>query len=363
MKASSKLTRRVALWSATGAVTAAMIVVGSSAQAAHVTVTAGRAVTASHGGPGYPLPKGIYKPFTDCPLVNPLMQESISSQVTGCIAAQVTSGKIKIGNISAKVRATVKVNVPVSVQFGIWDPPNAGDNQFTGGVLPPPDGLSAQLISFPQHVPGGLNEALGCPSTNKTVQKLCAEIQSVGGKDKPLYASAESAGPLTNFQVITWTQPIKFHLINPLLGPNCFVGSDDNPVLVNPSLNGNLTQEMDPDPTAHPDTSVLKISKAIATDSSFATPGATGCGPGGSANIAIDEAIDAAGGLPAASGSNSLTLRGTFFLADCFAPHNQAKVLLSAFKASLTPSARQAPGRRISFARLRDGKYGFRPQH
>jgi hypothetical protein len=362
MKASSKLTRRVVLWSTTGAVTAAMIVVGySSAQAAHVTRVADQTAQAGKAGPGYPLPKGIYKPFTDCPLLNPLMQESVPNQVTGCVAGQVTSGKIKLGNISTKVRATIKVKVPVTVQFGLWDPPNAGDDQFTGGILPPPDGLANQLISVPQHVPGGLNAALGCPSTNKTVEKLCAAIQSVGGKDKPLYASAESAGPITNFQVVTWTQPIKFHLINPLLGANCFVGSDDNPVLVNPELNGNLTQEVDPNPTAHPDTSVLKISKAVATDSSFAAPGATGCGPGGSANIAVDEAIDAAGGLPAASGSNNLTLNGTFFLADCFAPKNQANILLSAFKASLTPAARQASGRRISFADLRDGKYGFKP--
>lgn len=360
MKASSKLARRVVLWSATGAVTAAMIVVGSSAQAAHVTHAAGRSGPATLAGPGYPLPKGIYKPFTDCPILNPLMAESSPNQVTGCIAAQVTSGTIKIGNISAKVRATVKVKVPVGVQFGIWDPPNAGDNQFTGGVLPPPDGLAAQLISQPQHVPGGLNAALGCPSTDKTVEKLCTAIQTVGGKDKPLYASAESAGQLTNFQVVTWTEPIKFHLMNPLLGPNCYVGSDDNPILVNPSLDGNLSQEVDPDPAAHPDTSVLKITKAVATDTSFAAPGATGCGPGGSANIAVDEAIDAAGGLPAASGSNNLTLNGTFFLADCFAPKNQAKVLLSAFKASLTPAAKPATVRKISFASLR-GKLGFKP--
>src|SRR6185437_12315430 len=325
MKVSTERIRRAVLWSASGALTAAMIVAGTSAQAAHPTRHADHTAKAS-GGPGYPPPKGIYKPFTDCPIVNPLMQESLPNQVTGCVAGQVTSGKIKIGNITTKVRATTKVKVPVEVQFGLWDPPNAGDNQFTGGVLPPPDGLPAQLISFPQHIPGGLNGALGCPSTNKTVQKLCSEISN-SPKNKPLYASAESAGPITNFQIVTWTQPIMFHLMNPLLGPNCFVGSADNPILVNPQLNGSLTQEMDPNPQAHPDTSVLKISKAVATDSTFTAPGATGCGPGGSANIAIDEAIDAKAGLPSASG-NTLTLQGTFFLADCFAPHNQAKILL-----------------------------------
>ena len=194
MKVSNERIRRAVLWSASGALTAAMIVAGTSAQAAHPTRQADRTAQAS-GGPGYPPPKGIYKPFTDCPILNPLMAESLPNQVTGCIAGVVTGGKIKIGNITTKVRATAKVKVPVEVQFGIWDPPNAGDNQFTGGVLPPPDGLPAQLTSFPQHIPGGLNGALGCPSTNKTVQKLCSEIPD-SAKNKPLYASAESAGPV-----------------------------------------------------------------------------------------------------------------------------------------------------------------------
>ncbi len=362
MKVSSRRIRRTILWSASGALTATMIVVGSSAQAAHPMRQAGQAQRAVAQGPGYPPPKGIYKPFTDCPILNPLMRESTPGQVTGCIAGVVTSGKIKIGNITTKVRATAKVPVPVEVQFGLWDPPNAGDNQFTGGVLPPPDGLAAQLVSAPQHIPGGLSKALGCPSTNKTVQALCSEIPN-SPHNAPLYASAESAGPITGFEIETWTQPIKFHLINPLLGPNCFVGSDDNPVIVNPLLNGTLVQENDPDPTAHPDTLVAKIKGAVAKDTTFAAPGVTGCGPGGAANIAIDEAIDAAAGLPAASGSNSLTLSGTFFLADCFTPHNMAKNLLKAFKDSAkSAGARQVPGRRISFASLR-GRFGFKPQH
>ena len=354
MKVSSRRIRRAILWSASGALTATMIVVGTSAQAAHPT--------RSQTGPGYPAPKGIYKPFTDCPILNPLMQESSPGMATGCVAGVVTSGKIKIGNITTKVRATVKVKVPVAVQFGIWSPPGAGANQFAGGILPPPDGLAAQLFSQPQHIPGGLLGALSCPNKNKTVQKLCAEAQATGGKDLPLYAAAESAGQITNFQAVTWTQPIKFHLINPLLGPNCFIGSDDNPVVVNPTLTGNGVQETDPNPTKHPDTAVLKINKAQATDTAFTAPGATGCGPGGTANIAIDEAFDAKAGLPSASG-NSLTLDGTFFLADCFAPHNMAKIMLSALKDSSAPAgAKQVPGRRFAVASLRDGRFGFRPQ-
>jgi hypothetical protein len=101
-----------------------------------------------------------------------------------------------------------------------------------------------------------------------------------------------------------------------------------------------LTQIMDPDPAAHPDTFVLVLN-ATASDTTFSAPGVTGCGPGGAANIAVDEALDASAGLPAASG-NSLTLTGAFDIAACTAsgdsslpqPQDGAAILLSAFKAS-----------------------------
>jgi hypothetical protein len=364
MKASSQWIRRALLWSAAGATAAAMIVTGSSAQAttAHSGASQSRA-SSNHTGPGYPPPKGIYKPFTDCPLLNPLMRESLGGNATGCVAGVVNQGTIKIGNITTKIKYSTKNGYPVLVQFGIWDPPNATPQQFTGGILPPLDGLPAQLVTAPPYIPGGLLTALGCPNKHPGVQKLCDEATTLGGKYLKVRAAAQSAGPITNFQLTTWTQPLKFNLINPLLGANCYIGSDDNPVVVNPSLTGTLVQENDPQPTIHPDTAVLKIKDATATDTAFTAPGVTGCGPGGSADIAIDYAIDGAAGLPSVSGSNSLTLSGTFYLAACYAPHNMAHILLSAFRASATTSASQPAGHRISLATLRDGHYGIGPRH
>jgi hypothetical protein len=355
MKASSQRFREAFLWSAAGATTAAMILAGSSAEAAHTAQHAspGQARTGpSQSGPGYPPPKGIYKPFTDCPLLRPVMQESVGGSATGCIAGDATTGSIKIGNI------TTQIKHPVTAQFGVWDPPNATPNQFTGGILPPPGGLPAQLVTSPEFVPGGLLKALGCPSSRPAVQKLCNEAQHRGGQFLRVHALAQSAGPITNFNLTTWTQPLRFELINPLLGSHCHIGSIDNPVVINPSLTGTLVVEPDPHPKNHPDTDVLKIKAATATDTTFTAPGVTGCGPGGSANIAIDEAIDASVGLPSASGANSLTLSGNFYFAVCFAPHNMASILLSAFKAS--EKASQVPAHRITFASLRGGRYGIR---
>jgi hypothetical protein len=70
-------------------------------------------------------------------------------------------------------------------------------------------------------------------------------------------------------------------------------------------------------------------------------------------NIAVDAALDASSGLPAASGANSLTLTGAFNIAATSAsqdsalpqPQDNARILLNAFLASVgtpPPSGSQA---------------------
>ena len=39
-----------------------------------------------------------------------------------------------------------------------------------------------------------------------------------------------------DFGLLSWTQRIKLKLINPLLGNNCYVGTDQNPIVVNPQI-------------------------------------------------------------------------------------------------------------------------------
>jgi hypothetical protein len=353
MEASGRRFRRALLAGATAVTTAALVVAGVTSSAVGA---APKPKPHAHSpiGPGYPPPGGIYTPFTNCPLLNPLMQESVGGDATGCIAGDAVSGSITIGKI------TTLVAHPVTAQFGLWGPPNATPLQYTGGILPPNAGLSAQLVSSPEFVPGGLNAALGCPGTTPTIEKLCQEAKYYGGKYLNVYALAQSAGPITNFNLTTWTQPTKFKLINPLLGANCYIGSNNNPVMVNPSLSGTISEELDPNPAKHPNTGVLVASNATASDATFAAPGVTGCGPGGSANIAVDEAIDTNDGLPAASGTNSLTLNGTFYIGVCFNGRNQAKILLSAFADSVgTPPPPSGAGRPVSMASLRNGRFGF----
>ncbi len=351
MQASSRRLRRVLLGGAVAVAAAAALVAGvtTSALSAQPKANAGPA----HFRQGYPPPGGIYTGMTRCPLFNQLMHESV--EFTACVLGDVTSGSIKIGNI------VTPVVEPVNVQFGFY---TAANQNFYADVVPPPEGLSAQLVTRPDPLPESLSTALGCATTTSTVvESLCQRAQRLGKFGEDVYALAESDGAITNFDLLSWTQPMVFQLINPLLGPDCTIGTLGDPVLLQPSLSiSSAKVEYDPNPTQHPDTFVL-ASQSTASDTTFTAPGVTGCGPGGVANIAVDEALDASSGLPAASGTNSVSLTGDFNIAACQAsedsslpqPQDDAQILLSAFRASVgtpPPSASSAAAGRLSGAAL-----------
>src|SRR5215470_13148950 len=155
MKPSSPRVRRV-LWlggaaAAAAALAAAGVTSSVAAQPASLAGTNTR-------GPGYPPPKGIYKPFTNCPLKNPIMHETGQLSATNtfggfaaCTAGNATGGSITIGTI------TTPVTEPVNVQFGFaWTPSNAG---FPLPVYPPLAGDSALLSTKPDLIPESLTTA------------------------------------------------------------------------------------------------------------------------------------------------------------------------------------------------------------
>jgi hypothetical protein len=335
MRASRLWSHRVLRATVTSVAAVALIAVGVSAAAG--TSTPAR-------GPGYPPPKGIYSPFVNCPLKNPLMHEVMATGIgsdgggfAACVAGNATSGTVTIGKI------TTPVTSPVNVQFGIYIPPE-DVNFYPAPVVPPLAGTSAILSTGPDLIPGTLSSILGCPSSTPVVQNICQKIPSTPGGNQ-VYAQAEQVGNLQNFNLFTWTQPVKFVLENPLLGSNCSIGSDAFPIMLNPALSlgpgGTLTAVNDPFPTVHPDILVLTLNGAVASDTTFTAPGVTGCGPGGANNVFVDEALDSGAGLPSATG-NSLTLNGSFAIGAGLGsedsalpqPYDDAAGLLAAFKAS-----------------------------
>ena len=168
---------------------------------------------------GYPAPGGIYTPFTDCPLHNPVMRQAAPGFAMGCIKSITPSGVFTINGIP------VPITQPVTVQFGTYSDSDANGNQVFH-VVPPQD--KKELLASPEVIPNGLL-LLVCSTGDPAVAKLCKKAMNTGKTD--LSVQVELAGDITNFSPLAlspFTLPIKVSLQNPLLTGQCSIGSDSD---------------------------------------------------------------------------------------------------------------------------------------
>jgi hypothetical protein len=225
---------------------------------------------------------GAWAPFFRCPVDDPAMLATDSiNNASFCLASNSTHGSITLGKITTTTGNT-------NLQAGL-----AG--QLNGPIVSPAGG---SLVADPVQ----LSTPVG-----------------------PVTAVTESAGTPSNFNLFAGIQtgvpiitiPIKIQLENnSILGPNCSIGSNQNPILLNPEntdlsnakLIGALVSPFDangmPDLGPLGQVEAIHGIGAVQGDDTFAVPGATGCGPNGS----LDSAVDAVAGLPSPSGSNHLVL-------------------------------------------------------
>jgi DNA-binding beta-propeller fold protein YncE len=229
---------------------------------------------------------GAWASFFRCPVDDPAMLATNGDFNTlglaFCLGSNSTHGSITLGNITTTTGNT-------NLQTGLID-------------------VNGTFTVIPGGSPAG---------------SLIADPVELSTPVGPVTAITESAGAPSNFNLIAGivtgtpiiTVPVKIHLANnPTLGPSCFIGSEQNPILLNPQ-NNDLSNALSvggffsfdaangaPDVTG-PDGALL-ITGAVQGDDTFAVPGATGCGPGGS----LDAAVDAVAGVPSPSGSNHLVL-------------------------------------------------------
>jgi hypothetical protein len=100
------------------------------------------------------------------------------------------------------------------------------------------------------------------------------------------------------------TLPIKFQINGPGLGNTCSVGTESDPIMLHlKTITPPTDTTTDTDPNGYPVSFTTYWDGKIA-DSSFAEPGATGCGPGD----LLDGVVNGLLGLPSAAGQNSFTM-------------------------------------------------------
>jgi hypothetical protein len=224
-------------------------------------------------------PNPGYEQFAGCPE---------EPTIALCNVAEINGGHFDMGN------KEVPVENPIALSGGI--------NVFGHFVYNSQGGLA----KVPQKVPGGVVGLTG----------LTWLLEFFGSEALTLYATAELAGtPGAPILEDPFALPLKVHLTNPagLLGNNCYVGSNSNPIELNLTLG--TTEPPPPNepisgkqPKFVPDfeTGIIHLEDGSYVDNSFAAPGANGCKLVlfGFIPISINGLVNEVSGLPSAAGTN-----------------------------------------------------------
>lgn len=233
------------------------------------------AAQASERAPGY-------EAFAGCP------DPEESPDVGACLSSEIYGGHFKMGN------KDVPITNPMTLSGGLNG--KTGEIEFNS---------QGGLTRAKQKVPGGVVGLTG----------LTWLLEVLGSEALTLYAVTELAGSpyLTQENGATYQLPVKVHLVNPVLGNNCYIGSNSSPIHLN--LTTGTTSPPPPaepisgskgEVTYEPTLKIVHENDMRLVDNSFAAPGANGCTLTlfGFIPIGINGLVNTQSGLPAAAGTN-----------------------------------------------------------
>jgi hypothetical protein len=256
-----------------------------------------------------------YAPFVDCPLRDP--------RTDLCLFSQTEGGEFIAG---AK---TVPISRTITLQGGVHVVENSEKEVVKDEFIAAKNGKT--LSRTPQPVPRGLaavvDPELLPPALRNAYDELLAKgITEVTATIEPA-APASSIGidvqNLVEAHGMGLALPVKIKLSNAFLGESCYIGSNVHPMSLRLT-----TGKTDPPKPNNPikgkvgkakfkdDYNLIVITASSLVNNTFAALAAKGCG--GTRSHAVDRAVDAGLGLPAAAGHNTAILNGT--LKDANAP-------------------------------------------
>jgi hypothetical protein len=244
-------------------------------------------------------PKGEFKAFSYCPLDR--------KTITDCVYSITNGGSVAIGD------SAVPIGKPLILQGGFEEGDEEGELQFLGA-----EG-GETLSKTAQPVPGGLAGVPAPASWPKSLQEWFEN--QIEGSAGQVTATIELAAPATSIELSTQNLlnqegtalglPVKIKLANPLLGGNCYIGSDSNPIQIDLSTGKSGATEGSP--------GLVNFNKAYTrvtlnngrlVNGTFAAPKASGCG--GLLSFFIDPLVDSVLGLPSESGENTAIFAGAY---------------------------------------------------
>lgn len=255
-------------------------------------------------------PKGAFAVFAQCPTGSP--------GVEYCAFAQTTSGEFSIGTTKVPVTKTI------TLQGGAIPTAEPG----TYFLFPAKNGESLSKTEL--NVPGGLLNIVNCKEIkgngffeiiergsceaifeNKTTG-VTATTELVANAGNPAILNT---GAIFSEEGAALTLPVRVHLKNPLLGSECYIGSESHPInlhlttgTTNPPLPNKPIKGTIGEPGEEEEL-IFVLTGNTLVDNSFSAPVAEGCG--GFFSFLIDPIVDSKLGLPSASGHNTAILSGS----------------------------------------------------
>lgn len=250
--------------------------------------------------------EGDYARFNNCP--------STTEGVFKCINSVTEGGEVKLGN------KTVPIVNDVLLQGGFTKPNSETHiSQFVGST----NGVTLEPV--PQPVPGGLAGLVNCKQLTDFILRAACEFTFENGLTG-VNSTLELARPASEILIsefnlageigLALKLPVKVHLENPFLGSECYVGSSSSPIIW--ELTTGATSPPPPNTSIHGSSGEFSfldegrigiLHESHLVDNAWSAPGANGCG--GLFSFVLDPIINAAVGVPAASGKNTAILIAT----------------------------------------------------
>jgi hypothetical protein len=248
-------------------------------------------------------PTPEYEQFSQCPYENLEMDRCVYG---------VFDGSYSIGS------KTISLQNQITLQGGYTG--EGSEIEFHGAS----NGIT--LSKTAQPLPGGLSGVTAPPSWPKELQEWFNELIGTGltGVDATLELAGPATGITLNYENLFEEEgtalglPVKIKLDNPILGNNCYIGSDKAPIQLelttgtSGSLNGTPGEI-----SFNGSLTITTLTGLKVVDGTYAVPGASGCG--GIFSTFVDPLVNSLLGLPSASGKNAATLTGVLEDADAAA--------------------------------------------
>jgi hypothetical protein len=251
---------------------------------------------------------GEFTRFANCPYKN--------EKAIKCIYSVTEGGEVVLGSKKVPI-----VN-PVVLQGAYGEPAEEKEGAEFYPFIAATNGVT--LSKAAQPVPGGLAGLVNCKEIKEPILRIACEL-ALENKATGASSTLELAKPASDIRIsennlageigTALQLPVKFHLENPFLGANCYVGSSSNPVIWNltsgaPGFGG--------EGEFLEGFRIVKLNNNVLVDNTWSAPGVTGCG-GPLVELLLNPVVNTSAGLPSASGKNSAVLKNTIYQSSAFA--------------------------------------------